>query len=67
METTPIEVLEHHVEMLSNKYEQTEIENYQYRRLLLDQIFIFIKAILELKNIELKIYNYEKEKQDKCF
>ena len=54
METTPIEVLEHHVEMLQMKYEQTEITNYSFRRVLKSEISKFEKAIIELKNIELK-------------
>ena len=54
METTPIEVLEHHVEMLENEYLKAQTTlNFPYRRLLLDQISKFEKAIIELKNIEL--------------
>lgn len=55
METTPIEVLEHHVEMLENKRQQTEETNFDFRYLLTNQILKFQKAIIELKNIELKL------------
>lgn len=54
METTPIEVLEHHVEMLENQRQQTEETNFEFRYLLTNQILKFQKAIIELKNIELK-------------
>lgn len=54
METTPIEVLEHHVEMLEMKLQTTEEDNYEYRNLLSGKIEHFQKSIIELKNIELK-------------
>ena len=54
METTPIELLEHHVEMLLNKLQQTEKDNFEYRNLLSGEIEHFQKSIIELKNIELK-------------
>lgn len=54
METTPIEVLEHHVEMLRNNYEQSEKDNLHFRNQIMFYIIKFEKAIIELKNIELK-------------
>ena len=45
METTPIEVLEHHVEMLENQRQQTEETNFEFRYLLTNQILKFQKAI----------------------
>lgn len=54
METTPIEVLEHHVEMLKNNYEQADKSNLHFRNQIMHYIIKFQKAIIELKNIELK-------------
>ena len=54
METTPIEVLEHHVEMLENELRRSDPNNYLFRSVIKSEISIFQKAIIELKNIELK-------------
>ena len=54
METTPIEVLEHHVEMLEMELRLCPENNFEYRNLINSQISKFKKAIIELKNIELK-------------
>lgn len=54
METTPIEVLEHHVEMLEMNLQTTRIDNYFMRNLLFRQIREFEKAIIELQNKKVK-------------
>ena len=55
METTPIEVLEHHVEKLEMAKKCGEIDkNMAYVDLKSAEISKFKKAIIELKNIELK-------------
>lgn len=54
METTPIEVLEHHVEMLEMKLQTTEADNFFMRNLLFKQIREFEKAVIELQNKKAK-------------
>ena len=53
METTPIEVLEHHVEKLEMDYAMAKKANSPYRCFIQAEIIKFEKAIIELKNIEL--------------
>lgn len=56
IESTPIEVLTHHVERLHSERLCAEFElNYHYCDMLDKQIRKFEKSIIELKNIEIKI------------
>jgi hypothetical protein len=54
LDQTPINLLEHHHEVLMHELSQTEKDNFFMRNALNGMIRKFDFAILELKNIEIK-------------
>jgi len=54
LDQTPINLLEHHHEVLMHELSQTETDNFFMRNALNQQIRKFEVAILELKNLEIK-------------
>ena len=54
LDQTPINLLEHYLEVLMHELSQTETDNYFMRNALNGMIRKFDVAILELKNLEAK-------------